>query len=222
MTPLLFLTLLIFILALLSIWLIKNRIKRKRYLSAIGFTFQTFSITCVLLLTVLLLSNLYIYDRLQFEREIANVKIEKIADQHFSVKLELSGKVAVNADYPEVELKGDEWQLDARIIKWKGWANLIGMDSFFLLERLSGRYSDIQQANQSTQSAYSLIGDEPGLNIWKIKGLLNSRLPFVDAYYGHSVYLPMIDQAVFTVSIGQSGLLVRPANPVAVEAIEDW
>ena len=124
MTPLLFLIFMILLLGIFSAWLIRNQIKRKRYLSAIGFTVQTFSIACLLLISILVLSNLYVYDRLQFEREIATVEIEQIAYQHYKVELETRNKAGEESNRFDVELIGDEWQLDARIIKWKGWANL--------------------------------------------------------------------------------------------------
>ena len=40
-------------------------------------------------------------------------------------------------------LRGDEWQMDARVVNWKPPATLLGLDPIYQLDRLSGRYSDI-------------------------------------------------------------------------------
>ena len=40
----------------------------------------------------------------------------------------------------EVTLEGDLWQLDARLLGWKGLAALIGLQPGYRLEKLSGRF----------------------------------------------------------------------------------
>ena len=37
-------------------------------------------------------------------------------------------------------LEGDLWQLDLNLLRWKSLAELIGLESGYRLERLSGRY----------------------------------------------------------------------------------
>ena len=37
------------------------------------------------------------------------------------------------------------WQLDGRLIRWKGLAELIGLEPGYRLERLSGRFLAIEQ-----------------------------------------------------------------------------
>ena len=39
---------------------------------------------------------------------------------------------------------GDEWRIDARVLKWKPWANVLGLDTQYRLDRLSGRYESTQ------------------------------------------------------------------------------
>ena len=64
-------------------------------------------------------------------------------------------------------LSGDEWQLDARVLKWKGWANLFGLDAQYRLERVSGRYRDIEQERTGERTVYALA-ENPGLDLWKV------------------------------------------------------
>ena len=42
------------------------------------------------------------------------------------------------------EVLGDEWQIDARVLKWRALGTLLGFDTVYRLERLSGRYGDVQ------------------------------------------------------------------------------
>ncbi len=129
---------------------------------------------------------------------------------------------AINSEPEYYSLYGDEWQLDTRIIKWKSWANVIGLDSYYQLERLSGRYANIEQAIDSPPSAHQLTGEQKGLSIWKLKNLMKSNMPFLDAYFGQSIFVPMRDGAKFRVSLSQGGLVVRPVNESAAQALEAW
>ena len=111
-------------------------------------------------------------------------------------------------------LAGDEWQLDARVLKWKGWANLLGLDAQYRLERVSGRYRQIEQERKDERTVYAL-SENPGIDLWTMSIDHRRWLPFVDAVYGSAVYLPMADGARYEVSITQSGLVARPVNDVA-------
>jgi len=42
-------------------------------------------------------------------------------------------------------LNGDEWQLDARILRWEPALQILGFNTIYRLERLNGRYSKIDQ-----------------------------------------------------------------------------
>ena len=45
---------------------------------------------------------------------------------------------------------------------------------------------------------------------------------FLDAAYGSAVYLPMSDAARYQVSISRTGLVARPMNDSAREAVSRW
>jgi hypothetical protein len=44
----------------------------------------------------------------------------------------------------------------------------------------------------------------------------------VDALYGSATYLPMVDGALYEIKVSQSGLLARPLNQAAREAVGSW
>ena len=47
-------------------------------------------------------------------------------------------------------------------------------------------------------------------------------LSIVDATYGSATFLPMADGAIFSVSMGSSGLVARPLNDRADLALKEW
>ena len=119
------------------------------------------------------------------------------------------------------EIRGSEWQVDARIIKWHGLANLLGLDTHFRLERLSGRYADVERETTQPRTVYALT-DNPGLDMWHIASNLPDWLAVVDAQYGNAAYLPIAEGASYRISVSRSGLVARPLNEAARQAVESW
>ncbi len=194
----------------------------RRYLHGkfISASLQSLSGITLILSGMLLFSiaiNLYTYDRLTFDKPVAGIRFEKLGPQRYRAVLNFS-------DTDKVErflLQGDEWQLDARIIKWHGWANLLGLDAQYRLERISGRYEDISLERSAPRSVYSLAGEEK-VDYWKWINEYQDYIPFIDAYYGNAVYLPMSDKAAFTIFISQTGLLARADNETAERRRQLW
>jgi len=178
-------------------------------------------ITGALLISLALLvasvaTNLHTYQRLSHESPVATLRFEQLGPQHFRAIVARSEAVA------EIyELYGDEWQLDARALKWKGFATVLGLDSGFQLERLSGRYHNIQQEGTAPRSAHVLYQGE-GIDIWSLARRYPRWLPWVDAIYGSATYMPMVHGARYQVNMTQSGLIARPLNLPAQKAVEDW
>jgi hypothetical protein len=118
-------------------------------------------------------------------------------------------------------LRGDEWQIDARVLKWYALANLVGFDSAYRLERISGRYADIERERNAPRTVFTL-NSPYGIDTWTLLRTWRRYLPWVDAFYGSAVYVPMSDGAQFQVLVSQSGLIVRPLNGVARDAVGAW
>jgi hypothetical protein len=162
-------------------------------------------------------SNLRTYQRLTHERRVAELVFQAQGPQRYTATLTR----VPGGDAHVFVLAGDEWQLDARLLKWRGWANVLGLDARYRLERMSGRYRDLEQERRSAHTVYALA-ENPGVDLWALALEHPRWLPFVDAVYGSAVYLPMADGARFRVSVGQSGLLARPTNAAAEAAVGQW
>lgn len=160
--------------------------------------------------------NLRTYDRLTHEIPVAIVSFQALGAQRFSaVLVPTGGKTLV------FDVDGDEWQLDARILKWRGFATVLGFDTIYRLDRFAGRYRDVAQERTGPRSVHSL-SDEPGLDIWAWTRRYPRWLPWVDAVYGSATYMPMVAGATYRVTASPTGLLARPANEVARHAVRQW
>jgi hypothetical protein len=159
--------------------------------------------------------NLFTYDRLTHESRVAEVRFQGIEPQHFWAFLVFKNSARI------LDLRGDEWQVDARVLKWHGTAVLVGFDTLYRLDRLSGRYWDLSQERTGLRTVYSL-SEESGLDLWMIAKRYARWMPWVDALYGSATYMPMVDGAHYTVLVSSSGLLARPTNEIARKAVGEW
>lgn len=155
-------------------------------------------------LLFLILGNLYTYKRLTDEEPIAQLAFTPINSQEFDASLRL-GNFCEEENY---KIYGDEWRIDAQFLKWKSWAALLGVNPLYRIERLSGRYSEIQDENSKHHSAHE-IKPITTLNLSKLAENYDHKLPFVDTVYGSSVYEKMKAETIFTVFRTQSGILIR-------------
>ncbi|MHB9797478.1 hypothetical protein ACYCAX_06650 [Pseudomonas sp. MT3] len=165
-------------------------------------------------LVALVAWDLHSYDPLPQERPLATLSFKQLSPQHFEVTL-LEGD-----QERRVELAGDLWQLDARVLEWKGLARLIGLAPGYRLQDLSGRFLAVEQ--QSMGRKVPLAGKVAGIDLWRwLREGRHDLLTFV-ARAGRVNYLPMADQAVFAVRYGPGGLTAEPMNPAANQALKDW
>ncbi len=209
--------LLIAIFGLLLLALACQRLFRARFLAATGSGLMGVVLLAVAALLFVVSLNLHTYNRLTHEQPVAEIVFEARGPQRYRATL---------AQVPSGEMQmfvlaGDEWQLDARVLKWKGWANLLGLDAQYRLERVSGRYRAIEQERSDERTVYAL-SENPGVDLWALSVDNPRWLPFVDAVYGSATYLPMADGARYEVAITQSGLIARPMNETAKAAAGSW
>jgi len=164
--------------------------------------------------------NVQTYSRLTFERPVATITLDQVGPQHFTADLELPE----DADRPEgaretYDIHGDEWRIEARVLKWKPWANVLGLDSQYQLDRLSGRYIATEDELNAERSVYDLRPAEGNrVDLWSLGRQYDILGEAVDTLYGSGAAMPMADGARYEVWITQSGLIARAVNPQAEQA----
>jgi len=202
----------------LSLYLAIILLKRLNWFFAwlrgsVGLIFLAFAIGIALIAWDL--SN---YEELLEEKPIASVSFVKNGEQLYTATL----SYYIEKEPQSFEIHGDQWQVDARIIRWTGLVSALGAKPGFRLDRISGRYFSLEDERRKTRSAFSLEDTSPTIDIWKIMQNHGDMIPGIDAVYGSAAYLPMADAATYQLSLSQNGLTAIPVNEVAKSATRLW
>src|ERR1700722_6641421 len=161
-------------------------------------------------------ANLRTYQRLSFEQAAGELQFSRTGEREFNAVLTYPG-----GERASFALRGDEWQIDARVLKWHAFANLVGFDALYRLERIGGRYKRIEDERTQARSVYSLNPPQR-IDPWDLVHRYHSWVPWMDALYGSATFLPMADGALYEVKVSQSGLVARPLNQAARDAVGSW
>lgn len=158
------------------------------------------------------------YKKLLEEQPLATLTFNRITDQKFSVEVNM----VLEASKEMYELEGDQWQMDARIVRWKDFVTTLGGKPGFRLDRLSGRYYSLEDERRKKRSVYELSSSKFGLDFWSYIHSKGESFPLIEAVYGSAAYLPMADNAIFQVSLSRNGLTAKPVNDPAKQAVDSW
>jgi hypothetical protein len=164
--------------------------------------------------------NTQTFERLSYEAPVAMVSVKAVdpSQQLFDVTVK-----RMDANFPAqvCRLQGDDWEMSARVQKWKPWANMLGLDATYQLDQISNRYSDAERGNGKTITSCDLKGPPPAVNQWVPKSWVFWIVDHSYAeqrHFGSAAYMPLADGAVFKVIMTQSGLNAEPTNDIAGKA----
>lgn len=108
-------------------------------------------------------------------------------------------------------VRGDQLLVDAHILKWHYVGNLLGLHTQYELDRLSGRYIDIDDERRMTRTVHSLKSEKP-VDLFELVQRYAFLGALVDAEYGSATYIEVDEPARFEVRVSTTGLLVRPTS----------
>jgi len=209
------LAILVAVLSLLVVWLASRFLLRGGWFLGWLKGMLGFALTALALVIALIAWDVFSYQQLLDEKSVATVSFERLDSQLYRAVL-VDGRGVEQ----RFELRGDQWQLDARLMKWKGFVAGLGIAPGYRLDRLSGRYYSLEKERSSERTVYALNPSKGDADVWA--WLNRWSLPFVDAHYGSATFVPMSDGALFEVSLSHSGLVARALNERAQSAIERW
>ena len=156
------------------------------------------------------------YERLTAEQLVGDIEFSQSAPEEYTARLMIEGQID-----RLLTLRGNEWQLDARVVTWQPPATILGLEPVYQLERLSGRYSSIVREQNEQRTVHGLAEERP-LDLWSMVRKFPRLTPGIDAFYGTATYLPMADGARFRVTLSRDALISRPINDQARKAVGDW
>ena len=182
----------------------------------VGWFRGMFGITFIAISAVVALAawDIYSYKQMMSEELVCNVSFQKLDDQHYIATL-----TNTEGESKQFDLRGDQWQIDARIVKWNGMIARWGVKPAYRLDRISGRYFDLEKETSATRTAHAITSSPVGLDLWLFLNKQANWVSAVDAIYGSATYLPMKDKANFEVKLSNTGLVARPLNDAAKEAV---
>jgi hypothetical protein len=204
------------LLGLLFLFAALRRLRRRRLMGGMAHGAAALVLLLAAACAALVGANLRSYQRLSYEQPAGELQFAKVGEREFDATLAYP-----NGERANFALRGDEWQVDARVLKWHAFANLVGFDTAYRLERISGRYTRIEDERTLSRTVYDL--NPPGrVDPWELVHRYRSWLPWVDALYGSATFLPMVDGGLYEIKVSQSGLIARPLNQAAREAVGSW
>ena len=106
------------------------------------------------------------------------------------------------------DIAGDEIYVDARILKWKSYANFFGLHTAYELDRIAGRYRDIQQERTAPRTVYPL-GEERPIDLFALRRRYVFLEPVLDAEYGSGTFVAVTRPTELELRVSTTGLLLR-------------
>jgi len=108
-------------------------------------------------------------------------------------------------------VRGDQVLVDARILKWHYLANVLGLHTQYELDRLTGRYVDIDDERAMERTVHSLGAEKP-VDLYDLVERYSPLRLLVDTEYGSASYLDVREPARFEVLVSTTGLLIREGS----------
>jgi hypothetical protein len=100
--------------------------------------------------------------------------------------------------------------VDARILKWHALANTLGLHTAYELDRVGGRYREIDKERATSRTLYALAQQKP-VDLFDLRRRYAFLAPFFDAEYGSAAFVPVSEPAELELRVSTTGLLIRPS-----------
>lgn len=193
--------------ALLSLGLAVTSFRSRRVVAGTTATLVTLLWCAGAALFAALGTGLAGYQALTREDVALTVMVTPLAGQQFLADVRFPGGRAASW-----QLAGDQLYVDARILKWKGIANLLGLHTVYELDRIGGRYLDLAQEQRAPRTIFSL-GAEKKFDLFAWIQHHTWMAPLVDAEYGSATFIEVRPEAtIYEVLVSNTGLLIRKAE----------
>lgn len=149
------------------------------------------------------------YRALTREEVAAIVETQPLGPQRFRVRVRFpDGRVAAHT------LAGDELYVDAHILKWKPLANFLGLHTAYELDRVGGRYRQLNDEQNSPRTIYGL-GNKKPVDMFNLRQRFTMLAPLLDAEYGSATFVAVEQPATLEVRVSTTGLLIRKVGSAA-------
>lgn len=143
------------------------------------------------------------YRALTREDVAANIAVKPTGKQRFMATFRFpDGREST------YELAGDEIYVDAHILKWHPYANLIGLHTAYEIDRVAGRYHAVKDEREAVRTVHALARDKP-VDLYALGRRYTFLAPVLDAEYGSATFVPVTRPAELELRVSTTGLLMR-------------
>ena len=144
------------------------------------------------------------YRALTQEEVAARIHVQPLGPQNFIARFDLADGRQLS-----YQIAGEQLYVDAHILKWKSYANLLGLHTAYELDRVGGRYFRIEDERNKTRSLYSLKPDRV-VDMFDLRQRYTWLGPVLDAEYGSGTFVPATHPASYELRVSTTGLMMRP------------
>ena len=201
--PLVILTVVFAILSVAFLFISIRALKKKRVMRTTTNTLAALLMLSLSALFATLTVSTQGYRAFTREEVVASVTTRRLADQRFEAHVRFP-----DGRDTTFLLAGDEFYVDAHILKWKPLANVLGLHTEYELDRISGRYMELDQEQTGPRTVFALSSPKP-LDLFHLRRRHPLLGWLVDAEYGSGTFIATDSQALFDVLVSTSGLLIR-------------
>jgi len=151
------------------------------------------------------------YRQLSNEQTILQIETFPISNQRFSVLVTWP-----DGEQKAFHLYGDQLYIDAQILKWKPAANLVGLHTYYELDRIGGRYLQISDEHEKPRSLFSLKIKKP-VDLYSMVEEHRWLNPLVDTSYGSATFADIGEPGIWELRVSTSGLLLRKKEVLSID-----
>jgi len=180
-----------------------HSVRRRKNLSSLLAALSAIVAGLICALSITVMIGIRGYSALTREETAAWIRTVPVGEQQFVAHFRLpDGRTEV------FELHGDELYVDAHIMKWKSIANLFGLRTAYELDRVAGRFTELDDERRAERTIYSLAPAR-SVNLFYLRRASGLLAPLVDAEYGSASFVAARDTARWELRVSTTGLLLR-------------
>lgn len=143
------------------------------------------------------------YQALTKESVAARISVSPVAPKRFAAIIRYP-----NGRTENFMIAGDEIYIDAHILKWQPLANMFGLHTAYELDRIGGRYREIEEERSAPRTLHALSHEKP-VNLFGLRQRYAILSILLDAKYGSATFVPITQSAELELRVSTTGLLIR-------------
>jgi hypothetical protein len=143
------------------------------------------------------------YKAVNQEAKVATINIVPKQYQQFQAEITWE-----NGSKQVYAINGDEFYIDAKVLKWKDWVSFLGVKTWYEFDRIGGRYTGIEDEKTKPRSLYQL-SMQKDLDLYYLRKQYTTLSFLVDAEYGSAAFFLANIPKKIDLFVARSGLMVR-------------